>query len=64
MTEFYLMYSIDGKVYNCYEKCRKISVGKQNEFKMNFDNLTAKNIRVYPTAWVGRPNFAVSYNYE
>ena len=64
VREFYLMYSIDGRAFNCYQKCRKFQVGNENlEYLLKLDDVTAKNLRVYPTDWIGKPDFSVLYNY-
>mgnify|MGYP003692183517 CR=1 FL=1 len=64
VREFYLMYSLDGRVFNCYQKCRKFHVGDSLMYNLDLENLYAKNVRVYPTDWIGKPEFFVAYDYQ
>lgn len=72
VSEFYLAYSVTGRNFECYNKCEKIQVtqkdlsmkGNYQSYRLALDNLKAKNIRVYPTKWVGTPKLSVFYDYK
>lgn len=55
------MYSLDGKAFHCYQKCRKFQSNDQLYAKVALEDLVAKNVRVYPTDWIGKPEFYVAY---
>ena len=54
VRQFYIMYSLDGKTFNCYQKCRKFQVSDKT-YQLKLEDVVAKNLRVYPTDWVGKP---------
>jgi hypothetical protein len=66
VTEFYLTYSIDGRSYNCYNACAKVSIpaSGNNSFNYSFSNLTAEGVRIYPTKYSGNPNFSPTFYYQ
>jgi hypothetical protein len=58
------MYSLDGNAFNCYQKCRKFQSNDKLYSVLPLEDLTAKNVRVYPTDWIGKPEFYVAYEYK
>lgn len=65
VSKIYLTYSIDGKSFNCYEKCREIAISPEDGGNtVNLNNLLAKNIRVYPVEWEGSAEMKIEYCYE
>lgn len=62
LKKIYITYSIDGRSFNCFEKCRHVLMdGASNVVILN--RLLAKNVRVYPVEWIGTPSLHVAYNY-
>ena len=67
LKEFYLTYSIDGRSYNCYNSCKKITVDQLDGkcFKYDFGNsLNAQGVRVYPTQREGELKFSPTFFYS
>jgi hypothetical protein len=66
VTEFYLTYSIDGRSYNCYNSCARISVSASanSTYKYSLSNLLAQGVRIYPTKYSGKPNFSPTFYYQ
>ena len=60
---FYVVYSVDGHNFLCYEKCKKYVVDR-TPFKVKLKNVEAKNVRVYPVDWEGDARIVVSYEYK
>lgn len=63
MSKFYVVYSLDGSNFICFEKCREFIVEKL-PYTVSFDGLVAKNLRVYPVQWKNEPKIHISYEYE
>ena len=72
VSEFYISYSQTGRNFECYKNCTKIQVAQKDlalkdnyqSFKLNLGNLQAKNVRIYPTKWVGTPKLSIFYDYK
>jgi hypothetical protein len=66
VTEFYLTYSVDGRSYNCYNGCAKVTVpaSANSAFNYTFNGLTASGIRIYPTKYSGSPSFSPAFFYQ
>ena len=65
LKRVYVTYSIDGSSFNCFEKCRQFVLDdKQPENTLILNNLSAKNLRVYPVEWTGLPNIKIAYDYQ
>lgn len=65
VNEFYLTYSVDGRSYNCYNSCIKISTGNSTtSFTYTLSNLNAQGVRIYPTKYTGNTNFNPTFYYE
>lgn len=66
VQEFYLTYTIDGRSYNCFNGCAKITVGSltNNSWKTSIQGLVCQGVRIYPTKFKGSPQFAPTFYYE
>ena len=63
---FYLTYSVDGRSYNCYQNCKVFSINqiKNSSFTMNFSDLKAQGVRIYPKSYQGKPTFSPTFFYN
>ena len=72
MSEFYIAFSQTGRNFECYKNCTKFQVNQKDltskglyqSYRLDLGNLQAKNIRVYPTKWVGTPKLSVFFDYN
>lgn len=72
VSEFYVVYSQTGRNFECFKNCTKFQVtqkdlslkGNYQSYHFDMGNLQAKNVRVYPTKWVGTPKLSVFYDYD
>lgn len=72
VSEFYIAVSQTGRNFECYKNCSKFQVNEKDlilkglyqSYRFVLENLQAKNIRVYPTKWVGSPKLSVFFEYN
>ena len=72
VSEFYIAFSVTGRNFECFNNCTKFQVGQKDlvmkdslqSYRFNLGNLQAKNVRVYPTKWVGTPKLSIFYDYK
>jgi hypothetical protein len=67
VTEFYLTYSIDGRSYNCYQNCKVFKINQCDSncsYSMQFNDLKAQGVRIYPQNYKGTPKFSPTFFYN
>jgi hypothetical protein len=66
VTEIYFTYTIDGRSFNCYNGCAKVTIpaSANSTFSYTFSNLTAEGVRIYPTKYAGSASFSPAFFYQ